>query len=282
MDRPGDRGDREEEEGEGKRIELSASQVVGAGAATLAAATAASWLNVYGTVVGAAVMAALSTLASPFLQHWFSRGGQQARQLAERRAPRTGEPAASAESSAVRTASPPKTRKKGGARRGWRSLAVSAAAVFVLAMLVILLFELFTGRSLTSWTRGTGEPTAPTLLGGTSSGPAAGEEAPAEEAPAEEAPEDPPAGIPGQQPGEVPAPEGEAEPTEPSPDAPEGTEAPGSEPTDAPGTAPAPDPPAQEQPPGQLLEPDPAPGAGDQGAGGGSGALVPDTAPPAG
>lgn len=277
MDRPGDRGDREEEEGEGKRIELSASQVVGAGAATLAAATAASWLNVYGTVVGAAVMAALSTLASPFLQHWFSRGGQQARQLAGRRAPRTGEPAASAGSSAVRTASPPKTRKEGGARRGWRSLAVSAAAVFVLAMLVILLFELFTGRSLTSWTRGTGEPTAPTLLGGTSSGPAAGEEAPAEEAP-----EDPPAGIPGQQPGEMPAPEGEAEPPEPSPDAPEGTEAPGSAPTDAPGTAPAPDPPAQEQPPGQLLEPDPAPGTGDQGAGGGSGALVPDTAPPAG
>ncbi|WP_436852406.1 hypothetical protein [Nocardiopsis dassonvillei] len=74
-----------EEDAKGrKKFDLSVSQVAGAGAATLAAATAASYLNVYGTVIGAAVMAALSTLVSPLLQHWFSRGGEQARQLAGR------------------------------------------------------------------------------------------------------------------------------------------------------------------------------------------------------
>ncbi|WP_017572634.1 prolipoprotein diacylglyceryl transferase [Nocardiopsis halotolerans] len=81
----------EEEEGKkGRRIDLSVSQVAGAGAATLAAATAASYLNVYGTIIGTAVMAVLSTLASPLLQHWFSRSGEQARQLAGRAVAQNG------------------------------------------------------------------------------------------------------------------------------------------------------------------------------------------------
>ena len=212
MGRTGHQGERDTEEGEGagrKRIDLSLSQVVGAGVATLAAATAASYLNVYGTVIGAAVMAALSTVASPFLQHWFSRGGDQARQLAGKAvghaapagtgARRSGPPDAGTGAKTPPAAPGPSQdpdatlplpRPGKGAtaripdvgdptgygsaaeaepgRRGWRARVLPAAAVFVLAMLVILLFELFTGRSLTAWTQGQQEHTSPTLFGGTS------------------------------------------------------------------------------------------------------------------
>ncbi|CAL9590587.1 hypothetical protein SUDANB121_05248 [Nocardiopsis dassonvillei] len=230
-----DRQDGEEGGDSGKkRIELSVSQVAGAGVATLAAATAASYLNVYGTVVGAAVMATLSTLASPFLQQWFSRGGDHARLFAERTVgyaepggtgshrsgthpldppgtgpvpglpptgplpglpgepdttrtmamPAVGADAAAAQSSGADAAGPrpggPRTPDGppggGQARRGWRAYALTAAAVFVLVMLVVLLFELFTGRSLTAWTQGRQEYTSPTLLGGGTSAPPAQEE----------------------------------------------------------------------------------------------------------
>lgn len=197
----------EEEGGKKKRVDLSLSQVTGAGAATLAAATAASYLNVYGTVIGAAVMAALSTLVSPMLQHWFSRSGEQARQLAEKAVARTGVPVPNlartksdsdteAMHGNVRSSGVEQTRElpettgdtvtgdtdagdppsEPEGRRGWRSLAVPAAAVFILVMLVILVFELFTGRSLTSWTRGSEEPSAPTLFGGSVSAPVHPEE----------------------------------------------------------------------------------------------------------
>ncbi|WP_306367950.1 hypothetical protein [Nocardiopsis sp. CC223A] len=229
MGRTEHRGERDTEEGEDtgkKRIDLSVSQVVGAGVATLAAATAASYLNVYGTIVGAAVMATLSTVASPFLQHWFSRGGDQARQFAEKAVghtepagtgshrtgthpldppgtgpvpgvPPTGPiPGLPEEPDATRTMALPVPRADatvrmpavpdgpeepvtpyGGPeqepdRRGWRAYAVPAAVVFGLVMLVILLFELFTGRSLTAWTQGQDEHTSPTLLGGSSAPPA--------------------------------------------------------------------------------------------------------------
>ncbi|MFE6309180.1 hypothetical protein [Nocardiopsis sp. NPDC057823] len=244
MGRAEHRGERDAEEGEEagkKRIDLSLSQVVGAGVATLAAATAASYLNVYGTVVGAAVMATLSTVVSPFLQDWFSRGGDQARQFAEkavghtepagtgsRRAgshpldppgtgpvpgvPPTGPiPGLPEEPDATRTMALPvrgtdatvrmpvvpgipghpedpygarEQEEQEPARRGWRAYAVPAAVVFGLVMLVILLFELFTGRSLTAWTQGQDEHTSPTLLGGGSSAPRVPEDEGTGDAPA--------------------------------------------------------------------------------------------------
>lgn len=246
MGRTEHQGERDAEEGEDagrKRIDLSLSQVVGAGVATLAAATAASYLNVYGTVVGAAVMATLSTVASPFLQHWFSRGGDQARQFAEKAVghaepvgtgshrtgthpldppgtgpvpglPPTGPiPGLPREPDATRTMplplpgadatvrmpavtgdpgdpggpmDPDDTAEQEPDRRGWRAYAVPAAVVFGLVMLVILLFELFTGRSLTAWTQGQDEHTSPTLLGGSTSAPPAGEDGGTDDTPADQ------------------------------------------------------------------------------------------------
>jgi Tfp pilus assembly major pilin PilA len=210
----GDHGDHEpgKDRGEnGKRIDLSLSQVAGAGAATLTAATAASYLNVYGTVIGAAVIAVLSTIASPLLQHWFDRSGARARQLAVKRArARQPEGEDAAATGATRSGATPSggSRARTGRRdtahldatrtmalptvadgRGpegadtrrtaddgtgaparprltWRTVAVPAAVVFVLVMLVILCFELLTGRSLTAWTNGVDESTSPSILGG--------------------------------------------------------------------------------------------------------------------
>ncbi|WP_150252626.1 hypothetical protein [Nocardiopsis deserti] len=308
----------DQEEGEEgakrKKFDLSVSQVAGAGAATLAAATAASYLNVYGTVIGAAGMAALSTLVSPLLQHWFSRGGEQARQLAGRAsghqgatvvpdapgAPVAPPPEGISETALLRqvsgTGTPPPSRgeedadatrtmalpvldgrtrtpadpgatgvREDGRRRGWRSLVIPATAVFVLVMLVILLFELFTGRSLTSWTQGSEEPSAPTLFGGSTSAPPAEEGEPEAPATGDDTP-DPSVG----EQEEVP---GTDQPTEPAPEtgAPEddGTGDGGGAEEDAPGgtggttepTAPPEGDGGTQDPGGQT----PGPGTGEQG-----------------
>ncbi|MBQ1081460.1 hypothetical protein [Nocardiopsis sp. B62] len=271
------RGEDPEERGRRKRIDLSVAQVAGAGVATLTAATAASYLNVYGTVIGTGVMAVLSTSAAPIIQHWITRSGEQAKGLAEKKAAQhtvarslvdtdaeartdeqlsgfetaesgqagigqtgfgttgaapgttgvadTGFPGAfdlPEDDDATRTMAMPTVGRdlpgqtiahgfgnpedptllsgptevgatelipsvggrtgrlaaaaddegaddESGAdrpKRGWRAVAISAAAVFTLVMLVILTFELMTGRSLTAWTQGQDEPTSPSLFGG--------------------------------------------------------------------------------------------------------------------
>ncbi|WP_017614539.1 hypothetical protein, partial [Nocardiopsis salina] len=258
----GDRGEDGRDQG-GKKIDLSFAQVAAAGLATLTAATLASYLDVYGTVIGTAVMAILSTSASPLLSHWFSRSGEQAKQLAEKavatKAPGTAKgkattegatgvtgkqdirvdlpPVNQGEDDATRTMAMPvlgadlaqadqeatRVDGHGGAvdpeetvlipaqspdedqgtavragrtggdgadspgadgepegaptprRRGWRAVLIPAALVFTVVMLVILSFELLTGRSLTAWTRGLDESTSPSIVGGNS--------APAEEEP---------------------------------------------------------------------------------------------------
>lgn len=306
-----DRSDKDGKEGKGKRIDLSMAQVAGAGVATLTAATAASYLNVYGTVIGTAVMAVLSTSAAPVIQHWITRSGEQAKGLAEKAkhppaAPFKERPEPAIENDAddaTRTMAMPSvgqglpgetlahgfgnpadptrphdpvtdhptellprvgprddadatadasegdgTRPK----RGWRAVLIPAGAVFVLVMLVILVFELFTGRSLTAWTQGQDETTSPSLLGGQSAPARTGEDEDTDTSESDRAPqEEGTETVPGT---------GTEEPIEP------GTP-PGDQETDAP-TAPTDpvEPPAEEPAPEQPREPvEPAPGDGGQG-----------------
>lgn len=337
MPKPG-HGDEFEVEEEGaedekadkrKRIDLSMSQVAGAGMATLTAATAASYLNVYGTVIGTAVMAVLSTSAAPVIQHWITRSSEQAKELAEKGGKQPGAKAlvdpgsnAAAESRAAKPVLGPDTTRvadtdgytdpygfpaggdddatrtmampvvgrdlpgqtvahgfgnpegptvvggsavpeatevmpkaggengsrppgggpgrfdgpddpKGDAdgeaerpKRGWRTAALSAAAVFTLVMLVILAFELLTGRSLTAWTQGEEGHTSPSLLGGNSAPAEVEEEDPEttqDEQPESETdtgtrepqePEEPVEPEPGTTPGEQ-QPDGPADPNDP-------------------------------------------------------------------
>lgn len=364
---PGETGaPSEPQEGKGgnsKKIDLSLSQVAGAGGATLTAATAASYLDVYGTVIGTAVMAILSTTASPLLSHWFSRSGEQAKHLAEKavvpktrtvgtkgRAKTQGTAAAGGtvtitgleqavtgdETDATRTMAMPvlgaditqadreATRIDGAgdavdpeetvlmpaqtqagqgpsphapapasgdgvdgdgtggepepsdeaaptpSRRGWRAVLIPAAVVFTVVMLVILAFELFTGRSLTSWTRGLDEPTSPSIMGGNSAPAPEEEPAPDPEAPATEDPSTEDPGIPEQQPTQEPE---QGQPEEPGTEQPEGgsgTDGDGSggQPTPDPGGQEG-TPPTEEQPeeePGGSVPPPPEPG--DEGQGG--------------
>ncbi|MGW5877080.1 hypothetical protein ACWFMI_11105 [Nocardiopsis terrae] len=327
--------------GRRKRIDLSVAQVAGAGVATLTAATAASYLNVYGTVIGTAVMAVLSTSAAPVIQHWITRSSEQAKELADKKAARhagarslvrpgaadpefdgNAIPAADAglhgplgDPDAARTTAMPVLGRDlpgqtvahgfgnpeapavvggpaapdatelmpaahesytgdpdgsgegpGGERpkRGRRTAVVSAAAVFVLVMLVILAFELFTGRSLTAWTQGQDEPTSPSLLGGNSVTAQVEEEAPEDTGDEPTPTEDVPGT--GEPETEAPAdPEPTPTPEETGPDAPEETTDPVDPPVDEgtpeePGGAEAPDPGTGEAPENGA-QPEPAPQA---------------------
>ncbi|MBB6171219.1 hypothetical protein HNR23_001279 [Nocardiopsis mwathae] len=67
-----------------KRIDLSVSQVVGGGLATLGAASAASYLGVWGTIGGAAAMSVMSTVGGAVIQHFVKQSGDKAKELAER------------------------------------------------------------------------------------------------------------------------------------------------------------------------------------------------------
>ncbi|WP_067968800.1 hypothetical protein [Nocardiopsis trehalosi] len=268
-----------------KRIDLSVPQVVGGGLATLTAATAASYLGVYGTIIGAAVMSVLSTAGTAVIAHLMARSGDGAKRIAERAqaAPRRRDGAAAevarsgpagvdGDTLLAAATEPPAdgpgldaTRAlplagigaadrigadsgaaDGGtgtpARTGWRKwrrIVIPAAAVFAAAMLVILAFELFTGRSLTATLHGDETRSAPTLLGGQAQD--------AQEEPVE-APET-----------EAPAPTPDAEPSAPvAPTAPgTGGDAPGGTPAPtAPGTGTTPD-------PGQDGGPTTDPGTGE-------------------
>ncbi|PSK84213.1 hypothetical protein CLV63_13932 [Murinocardiopsis flavida] len=228
-----------------KRIDLSMSQLAGGGVATLTAATAASYLGVYGTIAGAAIMSVMSTAGTAVAQHYLKESGERARDLAERakrpggvhtavavepQAPhtrtdhgadptttrampavgtRTGDdtasvpgaegpadpatelfapvgPDGSADPGATQVLGAVSGRRDperyggsggsedGGPEQGgwaawwrkYRMLVIPAAVVFALVMIVILLFELFTGRSMTDTVRGTDTHSGPSLLGG--------------------------------------------------------------------------------------------------------------------
>ncbi|MDA0567087.1 hypothetical protein LG943_22610 [Streptomonospora sp. S1-112] len=216
--------DREEEDEptRRKRLDLSVPQVVGAGVATLTAATLASFLGVYGTIIGAAVMSVLSTAGTAVFQHLAERSGETARNLAARSGGRRPDSArgalarsgpgtadgdtllaAATETDTAlgarserayaggaadaddlqatralptvgggernRTGTAPEPAEPAEPRtwwRHWRFVAVPAAVVFVAAMAAILVFELFTGQSLSDTVRGSDSGSAPTLLGG--------------------------------------------------------------------------------------------------------------------
>ncbi|MEU3306350.1 hypothetical protein [Nocardiopsis sp. NPDC006832] len=328
-----DRRGEDDKDDKGKRIDLSVAQVVGAGMATLTAATAASYLNVYGTVIGTAVMAVLSTSATPVIQHWITRSGERAKGLAGKAkhphdAPFAERPESAIErddlgataafrapavfqdpEDATRTMAMPSlghdlpgrtlahgfgnpadpdrphdpvpgeptellpsvgprdrsgavasdTTGEGGTRpkRGLRAVLIPAGVVFVLVMLVVLAFELLTGRSLTAWTQGQDEPTSPSLLGGQSAPAHPGEDdeddedtdtSESDQGPQEEGTETAPG-------------TGTEEPAEP------GT-TPGDQGTDTPTVPTDPAEPPAEEPEPELPEEPAEPGPGDGGQGG--------------
>ncbi len=358
MPRPdhGDQIEAEEgpEEGKGRkrRIDLSVAQVAGAGVATLTAATAASYLNVYGTVIGTGVMAVLSTTAAPVIQHWITRSSEQAKDLAEKKAARQAVAQALVEAEAnadqaghdtgstrvaerdapdpfgfPEDADPTQTmampmvgrdlpgqtlahgfgnpedpavvgvpaaadatelmptaddgaggRGHGGAddhgegsvaepaKRSRRTAVISAAVVFTLVMVVILAFELLTGRSLTAWTQGQDGSTSPSLLGGRSTAEQVEDQGPETDGDVPSTTEDDGSGDRDQETDEQADPESTTPPVAPQPEVPGGGQTDPTEPPvdDAdpvePGGDGVPDPGQENQPEGDTpAEPAPAP-----------------------
>ncbi|MGK5555355.1 hypothetical protein ACSNOI_27435 [Actinomadura kijaniata] len=65
-----------------KLPELSTTQLVASGAATAAAAVGASYLGVYGTIIGAAFMSVVSTAGTAVAKHYLDQGREQIRERA--------------------------------------------------------------------------------------------------------------------------------------------------------------------------------------------------------
>ncbi|WP_026416804.1 hypothetical protein [Actinomadura oligospora] len=63
-----------------KLPDLSATQLIASGAATMVAAYGASYLGVYGTILGAAFMSVVSTAASVVGKHYLDQGKEQIRE----------------------------------------------------------------------------------------------------------------------------------------------------------------------------------------------------------
>ncbi|GAA2625755.1 hypothetical protein [Streptomyces axinellae] len=73
-----------DEEGSKKRrsLDLSLPQVLGSAVAAVVAAFAAGQLGVYGTFLGAGVVSLVATSGGPIFQHFFSRTGEQLKEVA--------------------------------------------------------------------------------------------------------------------------------------------------------------------------------------------------------
>ncbi|MEU6171768.1 hypothetical protein ABZ832_07555 [Streptantibioticus parmotrematis] len=141
-----------------KRIDLSLPQVAGSGAAALVAAYLASFLGVYGTIMGAAVVSVLATTGGAIFQHFFHRTGEQLREstLARPydRAPQRGagpapDPAAAAVPSALGEYGEATTH--GTRVRGRRRPLLAAGTLFVAVMVLVTGIELAAGSSMASW-----------------------------------------------------------------------------------------------------------------------------------
>ncbi|MFB4314843.1 hypothetical protein [Actinomadura sp. 21ATH] len=63
-----------------KALDLSTTQLIASGVATLAAAVGASFLGVYGTVIGAAFMSVVSTAGAAVGKHYLDQGKEQIRE----------------------------------------------------------------------------------------------------------------------------------------------------------------------------------------------------------
>ncbi|MFB4303384.1 hypothetical protein [Actinomadura sp. NTSP31] len=64
-----------------KLPDVSTTQLIASGVATLVAAVGASYLGVYGTIIGAALMSVMSTAGSAVFKHYLDRGRTQIKDL---------------------------------------------------------------------------------------------------------------------------------------------------------------------------------------------------------
>ena len=126
--------------GRKKRLDLSVPQVAGSAVAAVVAAKLASYVGVYGTILGAGVISVVATCGGSVFQHVFRRTGEQIREVAVHARPRE-------EQKAVPMGEFTEATVHRARVRGWRRPVVAAAVVFGVAMAGITTYELVSGNS---------------------------------------------------------------------------------------------------------------------------------------
>src|SRR4051794_13514283 len=129
------------------RADLSVTQIVAGAAATVTATVAASYFGVDGTLIRAGPGSVLSTMGATVYRHFLERGKEQIAAKIPVRATAGGGGGAG-----DGRPDPPVARDRSWPT--WYTLAGSAAAVFVVVMVLVTAFELFTGRPLSNTVRG--------------------------------------------------------------------------------------------------------------------------------
>ncbi|MGW7045782.1 hypothetical protein ACWGDT_24465 [Streptomyces avermitilis] len=140
-----------EEERRKKRLDLSVPQVAGSAVAAVVAAKLASYFGVYGTILGAGLISVVATCGGTVFQHFFSRTGEQLREVTVQPKPRVpsgrrpGDPArpvAAAASGEFTDGTVYRARVK-----SWKRPVVAATLVFGVTMAGITTYELVSGDS---------------------------------------------------------------------------------------------------------------------------------------
>ncbi|GAA4511874.1 hypothetical protein GCM10023191_076630 [Actinoallomurus oryzae] len=126
------------------RLDLSITQLVAGGAATITATVAASYFGVGGTLIGAGAVSVLSTLGATVYQHFLDRGKAR---IAAKIPVRVGGPGAD-------DGPPPGAAAPARPWPKWYIVLGAAAGVFLAVMGLVTAFELFTGRPLSNTVRG--------------------------------------------------------------------------------------------------------------------------------
>jgi hypothetical protein len=122
-----------------KRLDLSVPQVAGSAVAAVVAAKLASYFGVYGTILGAGLVSVVATCGGSVFQHFFSRTGEQLREVTV-----TGRPGEHAPPA-------PGEFTEGTVYRArvssWKRPVVAAALVFGVTLTGITTYELVSGNS---------------------------------------------------------------------------------------------------------------------------------------
>ncbi|MGW7237354.1 hypothetical protein [Streptomyces sp. NPDC054804] len=148
----------EEAKGSSRRIDLSVPQVAGSAVAAVVAAKLASYVGVYGTILGAGVVSVIATCGGTLFQHFFKRTGEQLRDATVAPRPPEQAPPEPGEFTAG-------TVYRARART-WRRPVFAAALVFVVAMAGITTYELVSGGSFSG---GSGTTVSGAVTGDTGS-----------------------------------------------------------------------------------------------------------------
>ena len=128
-----------------ERVEISWVQVFGSALAAVTSAVLLSTVGVAGTIIGAAIGSVFATAGSAIYAHYLR--SQQARSELEDAERELDEAPAKARPS----------WREAAAGLPWKRIAALAGVVFLVAMLVIVSFELATGRPVSQYTGGTSD-----------------------------------------------------------------------------------------------------------------------------